>query len=133
MLFIPMVSQLVLGIYLKLHIHERSIRPYAVVAHGVIGKIFPILGWTQMTFGFITLNRGYCRGDLLSKFHSSFLTTLIYILYQVNVLPITSWAAASLHTPRSWLSYSWLVSNGFVEVDEVPNGGIPGVTPSFSS
>lgn len=43
------------------------------------------------------------------------------------------WVVASLHTARSWLSYCWLVNNGFVEVDEVPNGGILGVSYSFSS
>ena len=64
-LVVPIASQLCLGIYLKLHIHERSIRPYAVVVHGILGKAYPILGWTQMLFGVLTF-RGYCRGDALS-------------------------------------------------------------------
>ena len=68
-LFIPIVSQLVLGIYLKLHIHNRSLRPYAVIIHGIIGKMYPILGWTQMLFGVLTF-RGYCREDNLGKFFS---------------------------------------------------------------
>ena len=65
-LSIPIISQLVLGIYLKLHIHEKSVRPYFVVAHGIIGKIYPILAWTQMLFGIIAF-RGYCRGGALGK------------------------------------------------------------------
>ena len=71
-LFIPIISQLVLGIYLKLHIHEKSLRPYAVIIHGVIGKIYPLLGWTQMLLGILTF-RGYCREDNLGKFCASML------------------------------------------------------------
>ncbi|KAF9646362.1 hypothetical protein BDM02DRAFT_3271035 [Thelephora ganbajun] len=53
--------QLSVGIYLKLHIHERSIRPYGVVLHGIVGRIYPIIGWTQMLFGAIAYT-GCCRG-----------------------------------------------------------------------
>ena len=59
-------AQLALGTYLKLHIHERSIRPYAVVLHGVIGRAYPIIGWTQMLFGAIAY-MGYCRGGHLGQ------------------------------------------------------------------
>lgn len=59
-------AQLALGIYLKLHIHERSIRPYVVVLHGIIGKAYPIIGWTQMLFGAIAY-MGYCRGGHLGQ------------------------------------------------------------------
>jgi hypothetical protein len=55
----PLLAQLILGIYLKLHIHEQSIRPWAVVLHGIIGKSWLILGWVQMLFGVIVI-RGYC-------------------------------------------------------------------------
>ena len=65
-LLIPIFTQLVLGIYLKLHIHEKSIRPYFVVAHGVIGKTYPILAWTQMLFGIIAF-RGYCHRGALGQ------------------------------------------------------------------
>lgn len=61
---IPIFTQLVVGIYLKLHIHEKTIRPYFVVVHGLLGKSYPILGWTQMLFGAIVFT-GYCRGDHL--------------------------------------------------------------------
>ena len=65
-LMIFVAAQLVLGIYLKLHIHERSIRPYAVVLHGIVGKAYPIIGWTQMLFGAIAY-MGYCRGGHLEQ------------------------------------------------------------------
>lgn len=58
---IPLLAQLVLGIYLKLHIHERTLRPYVVVVHGIIGKSYPIWGWVQMLFGAIIF-LGYCQG-----------------------------------------------------------------------
>jgi hypothetical protein len=64
---IPLLIQLVLGIYLKLHIHERSIRPYAVVLHGIVGKSYPIWGWVQMLFGGFLLVGDYCRGGRLGQ------------------------------------------------------------------
>lgn len=65
-LVLPLLLQLVLGIYLKLHINERTIRPFAVRLHGLVGKAFPLLGWVQMVFGVLTLG-GYCRGDNLGQ------------------------------------------------------------------
>lgn len=65
-LLVPIILQLVLGIYLKLHIHEETIRPWAARLHGVVGKAYPIFGWTQMLFGAISF-RGYCRGDNLGQ------------------------------------------------------------------
>ncbi|KAH8995105.1 hypothetical protein EDB86DRAFT_3064615 [Lactarius hatsudake] len=41
LLFIPLAAQLALGVYLKMHIHERTLRPWAVRAHGVVGKSYP--------------------------------------------------------------------------------------------
>ena len=65
-IIIFIAAQLALGIYLKLHINERSIRPYAVVLHGIVGKAYPIIGWTQMLFGAIAY-MGYCRGGHLGQ------------------------------------------------------------------
>jgi hypothetical protein len=36
-----------MGIFLKLHIMEKMVRPWVVRAHGVLGKAFPVLGWTR--------------------------------------------------------------------------------------
>ena len=65
-LYVPLALQLALGIYLKLHIHEETLRPWAVRLHGVVGKAYPILGWVQMLFGAIAF-RGYCRGGNLGQ------------------------------------------------------------------
>lgn len=65
-LFLPITIQLCLGVYLKLHIHEKTLRPWAVRFHGIIGKAYPILAWVQILFGFIAF-RSYCRGDGLGQ------------------------------------------------------------------
>lgn len=71
--------QLTLGVYLKLHIHERSIRPYAVVLHGIVGRVYPIIGWTQMLFGAIAY-MGYCRGGHLGQCLAH------YIMVRISVI-----------------------------------------------
>jgi hypothetical protein len=65
-LLLPIAAQLALGVYLRLHVHERTLRPWAVRAHGLVGRSFPVLGWTQMLFGAIAF-RGYCRGGALGQ------------------------------------------------------------------
>ena len=66
LLLVPLAAQFALGVYLKLHIHEQTLRPWAVRAHGVVGKSYPVLGWTQMLFGAIVFG-GYCRDDALPQ------------------------------------------------------------------
>ena len=63
------ITQVVFGIYLKGHF-ERGINKYirraAVLCHGTIGKITPIVSWVQMGFGGITL-LGFCQADHLGQ------------------------------------------------------------------
>lgn len=61
-LFAAMIVQLVLGVYLKLRIHEGRAREWAVRMHGAVGTSIPILGWTQILCGVIA-SQSYCRGD----------------------------------------------------------------------
>lgn len=92
-LFLPIIAQLALGIYLKLHIHEQTVRPYAVTAHGVLGKSYPILGWTQMLFGSLTYG-GYCRGGHMGGSDlSDHLFISLTLRLQVNALLIISWVS----------------------------------------
>lgn len=92
-------AQLALGIYLKLHIHERSIRPYAVVLHGIVGKAYPIIGWTQMLFGAIAY-MGYCRGGHLGQCLAHYImvrvSTVLVPLCLIQHLTLTRGAALSL-------------------------------------
>ena len=76
---VPIFLQLALGIYLKLHINEGTIRPWAVRLHGVVGKSYPIFGWVQMLFGAVVFG-GYCRGDNLGQCLAH------YIMVRANIL-----------------------------------------------
>src|SRR5258705_11047172 len=64
----PMILQFILGVYLKLHIHERTIRPYFVIVHGLMGKIWPILGWIQvprhLSSSLLSFTIGCLSGDI---------------------------------------------------------------------
>lgn len=83
-MLIPIALQLALGIYLKLHIHERSLRPYAVILHGIVGKAYPVIGWAQMLFGAITF-RGYCRGGHLGQCLAHYI--MVRPLIKLYILP----------------------------------------------
>lgn len=36
-----------MGVFLKLHIMEKKVRPWVVPVHGFLGKAFPVIGWTR--------------------------------------------------------------------------------------
>jgi len=63
------IGQIVFGIYLKFHF-ERGINKYirraAVMCHGTVGKLTPIVSWVQIGFGWITL-LGFCQEDHLGQ------------------------------------------------------------------
>jgi hypothetical protein len=40
-------QQVVIGVFLKLHIMEKTIRRYIVPIHSILGKAFPLVGWTR--------------------------------------------------------------------------------------
>ncbi|EDR13954.1 uncharacterized protein LACBIDRAFT_152078, partial [Laccaria bicolor S238N-H82] len=124
-LLVPIIGQLILGIYLKLHIHEKSIRPYAVVAHGIIGKLYPILGWTQMLFGIITF-RGYCSSDYLEQCIAHYTMGSSFIAHAIIMVIILlvgeSWVRRSGRSPEwwdSWVIMIWVLRavNTFTEHD----------------
>ncbi|KXN84261.1 Protein YTP1 [Leucoagaricus sp. SymC.cos] len=121
LLFIPIIAQLSIGIYLKLHIHERTIRPYFVTAHGILGKMYPILGWTQMLFGAITF-RGYCRGGHLGQCLAHYIMGSGFIAYAVIMAMILlvgeAWIRRSGKSPEfwdSWVITLWGIVNTFTE------------------
>ncbi|KAL1853824.1 hypothetical protein Plec18167_007188 [Paecilomyces lecythidis] len=84
-LMLMLVLQVVLGVYLKLHlskgIHGR-IRRYIVVGHGVVGKMMPIVSWVQMLFGGITA-LGFCREDHLGQCLAHFIMGSAFIAYGI--------------------------------------------------
>lgn len=80
-----LATQVVCGIYLKLHL-ERGIhgrlRRYVVVGHGVIGKAMPVMSWVQMLFGGITA-LGFCREDHLGQCLAHFIMGSAFIGYGI--------------------------------------------------
>ncbi|KAL8376694.1 hypothetical protein RB595_007693 [Gaeumannomyces hyphopodioides] len=82
-LFFLLFVQIVLGIYLKLHL-ERGfngrVRPWVKMAHGINGKMFPVVSWTQMIFGGITA-LGFCQGDHLGQCLAHFIMGSAFIAY----------------------------------------------------
>lgn len=82
-----LLIQIVFGIYLKLHlekgIHAR-IRRYAVMSHGVIGKIMPVVSWVQMLFGGITA-LGFCRADHTGQCLAHFIMGSAFIGYGITL------------------------------------------------
>lgn len=111
-LLLPMATMLVLGVYLKLHIHERTVRPYAVVAHGVLGKTWPLLAWVQMLFGAVALG-GYCGPEALSQCLAHYIMGSAFIGYGVLLLlalALGGWAAwiAERGVSQEWID-SWVI------------------------
>jgi hypothetical protein len=78
-----LAAQVLLGAYLKLHwergVHGR-IRWLAVRLHGPIGKMLPVVAWTQMLLGGIAA-QGFCRGDHLGQCLAHFIMGSAFIGY----------------------------------------------------
>lgn len=80
-----LVVQIVLGFYLKLHLKKAGqarIRWIFVLAHGIIGKIMPVVSWTQMLFGGIAA-LGFCQGDHLGQCLAHFIMGSAFIAYGI--------------------------------------------------
>ncbi|WVF72001.1 hypothetical protein IAT40_006812 [Kwoniella sp. CBS 6097] len=75
-----LVTQAGLGIFLKLHIMEKNIRPWVVPFHSFLGKIFPVIGWTQMLFGVATA-LGFCRDGNLGQCAAHYIMGSAFIGY----------------------------------------------------
>ncbi|KAG9082070.1 hypothetical protein FS749_007132, partial [Ceratobasidium sp. UAMH 11750] len=105
LILIPLLAQLSLGIYLKLHIHEETIRPWAVVLHGIIGKSWLVIGWVQMLFGVIVI-RGYCSKESLGQCLAHYIMGSAFIGYGV-LLAIVLIAGGG----RVWYGKRWRDGN----------------------
>ncbi|GJE98791.1 Ytp1 domain-containing protein [Phanerochaete sordida] len=117
----PIFLQLALGIYLKLHIHEESVRPWAVRFHSVVGKAYPVIGWAQMLFGAVAF-RGYCRGGNLGQCLAHYIMGSGFIAYgiimAIMLLVGEAWIRRSQRSPEwwdSWIIMLWGIVNTFTE------------------
>ena len=127
-IFVPLALQLALGIYLKLHINEETIRPWAVRLHGVVGKSYPIFGWVQMLFGAIAVG-GYCRGDNLGQCLAHYIMVRYHHFQYGDVTGLRRAGyreAASSLTEQLWRSGSWWEKPGFGVPKRAQSGGTRG-------
>jgi hypothetical protein len=84
-MMLTLISQVVMGIYLKLHMEKGihgKIRRWVVLAHGVVGKTMPILIWVQFVFGGIAA-LGFCFGDHTGQCAAHFIMGGAFIAYGV--------------------------------------------------
>lgn len=77
--------QVSLGVYLKLHwekgVHGKM-RPWAVLAHGIVGKAMPVVSWVQMLLGGITA-LGFCHEDHMGQCFAHFIMGSAFVGYGI--------------------------------------------------
>lgn len=85
MIMLMLIAQVAMGVYLKLHLERgihAKIRKYVVKAHGVVGKMMPIVTWVQFLFGGITA-LGFCRADHTGQCLAHFIMGSAFIAYGI--------------------------------------------------
>ncbi|KAJ5080958.1 hypothetical protein N7456_013668 [Penicillium angulare] len=84
-LMLMLVVQVALGFYLKLHLVKAGqgrIRWIFVLAHGIVGKVMPVVSWAQMVFGGIAA-MGFCQADHLGQCLAHFIMGSAFIGYGI--------------------------------------------------
>lgn len=84
-MMLTLITQVCMGIYLKLHLErgfQGKIRPWIVRAHGVVGKIMPILIWVQFVFGGMAA-MGFCFGDHTGQCLAHYIMGGAFIAYGI--------------------------------------------------
>ncbi|PWN53118.1 hypothetical protein IE53DRAFT_339417 [Violaceomyces palustris] len=118
-----LAAQTALGVYLKLHlkIGEKWVRPWIVLAHGILGKSFPIVGWVQALFGISTL-QSWCFGGHLGQCLAHYIMGSAFQAYALILLIMMkaggSWLerrGCSQEWFDSWVIMIWGVVNTFTE------------------
>jgi len=118
------ILQTCIGIFLKTHIWQESrFRRWVVIVHGVIGKSFPVVGWTQMLFGGIAA-QGFCFGEHFVQCLAHFLMGSAFIGYAMILLIMLRVGAGFLARKEvsqefldSAVIMTWGVINTFTEHD----------------
>jgi hypothetical protein len=84
-LMLMLIVQIVLGVYLRLHLERGflgKIRPYQVKAHGILGGVMPVAAWVQMVFGGIA-SQGFCRDDHVGQCAAHFIMGSAFVGYGI--------------------------------------------------
>ncbi|ORY84085.1 hypothetical protein BCR35DRAFT_303135 [Leucosporidium creatinivorum] len=119
-----LVLQTGFGVFLKLHVMEGTrVRRAVVLAHGVVGKSFPVVGWVQMIFGGIAA-LGFCFGEHFGQCLAHFIMGSAFIGYAVILLIMLRLGAGWLARRKcsqeyidSWVIMVWGIVNTFTEHD----------------
>ncbi|KAK4047121.1 hypothetical protein OIV83_005573 [Microbotryomycetes sp. JL201] len=119
-----LVLQTGFGVFLKLHVCEGTkLRRGFVVAHGIVGKSFPVVGWAQMVLGGIA-SLGFCFNDHFGQCLAHFLMGSAFIAYAFILLVMLRLGAGWLARRRcsqefldSWVIMVWGIINTFTEHD----------------
>lgn len=80
-----LVSQIFMGIYLKLHLEKGihgKIRKIVLLLHGIVGKLMPLVTWIQFVFGGFTA-LGFCRDDHTGQCLAHFIMGSAFIGYGI--------------------------------------------------
>ncbi|GAA5908665.1 hypothetical protein JCM8208_002179 [Rhodotorula glutinis] len=117
-------SQTLMGVFLKLHVLEGSVaRRIVVKTHGIVGKSFPVFGWTQMIFGGIAA-LGFCFGEHVGQCAAHFIMGSAFIAYGIILVLMMRLGAGFLlrHNMSqeymdSWVLMIWGIVNTFTEHD----------------
>ncbi|WFD43146.1 hypothetical protein MPSI1_001799 [Malassezia psittaci] len=123
-LLLVLLIQTFCGVYLKLHLQwkpEKVVRPIVLRVHGIFGRMFPILGWTQMVFGIATL-QSWCRGGHLGQCLAHYIMGSAFAGYSVILLIMLKCAVEWLRRKNvseeyldSWVILLWGIVNTFTE------------------
>lgn len=119
-----LIAQFVLGIYLKLHrqLFGVYVHKALLFLHGLLGRLFPILGWTQCLMGIVAF-RGWCRGGRLGQCLAHYIMGSSISAYGI-ILIISLSAGGSAWLARrnksqehyeAWLISLWGMFNTFTE------------------
>ncbi|KAK0546060.1 hypothetical protein OC845_004799 [Tilletia horrida] len=119
-----LAAQAGLGIYLKLHLRwsaEKYVRPPLLLIHGILGRLFPVVGWVQCVFGVITL-RSWCFGGHLGQCLAHHIMGSAFQAYAVIMLIMmkagVGWLQRRGHSQEwfdSWVIFIWGWVNALTE------------------
>ncbi|KAI8824009.1 uncharacterized protein EV422DRAFT_549968 [Fimicolochytrium jonesii] len=122
LLAVCLAAQVSLGLYLKLHIHEGTrFRRLIVITHGILGKSWPILAWTQILLG-VVASLGFCTGEHLGQCLAHLIMGSAFIAYgSLLVLMLrvgSAWLARQNKSQEfidSFVLMVWGIVNTFTE------------------
>lgn len=123
-LMLLLVVQVVLGVYLRLHLEKGflgRIRKWQVRAHAVLGGVIPVAAWVQMLLGGIA-SQGFCQGDHLGQCLAHFIMGSAFIMYGIILTLLLlngqAWLARTGRSQEFWDSCvisAWGCVNTFTE------------------